>query len=90
MNELVSHHVSVKTSRRFFIFCTKNKKVCTKNNTDLRRPFLNLRKSVLLYQQKSVFDAEQPAEESYKDVSFLRFLGWSVRSRFKSCRIILQ
>jgi len=28
-------HLSWKTSRRFFIFCTKTKEICTKNNRNL-------------------------------------------------------
>lgn len=41
-----------------------------------------------LYHPPSVFDAEQPAEETYKDIPFLRFVGRSIGGRLEGSRVI--
>lgn len=74
----------------FYFFVQKILEFVQKITRTCAGLFLNLRKSVLLYHLPSVFDAEQPAEEAYKDIPFLRFVGWSVGTRLESSRVFFQ
>jgi hypothetical protein len=74
----------------FYFFVQKILEFVQKTTRTCAGLFLNLRKSVSLYHLPSVFDAEQPAEESYKDIPFLRFVGRSVGIRLKGSRVIFH
>lgn len=76
--------------RDVFIFVQKILEFVQKTTRTCAGLFLNLRKSVSLYHPPSVFNAEQPAEETYKDIPFLRFVGRSIGGRLEGSRVIFQ
>ena len=74
----------------FYFFVQKILEFVQKTIRTCAGLFLNLRKSVSLYHPPSVFNAEQPAEETYKDIPFLRFVGRSIGGRLEGSRVIFQ